>query len=152
MADIISNDIELLKFCYRKVTGEPDAEILDPNPFSNTYCVGQYREDGEPLWAVAAYGFSRSHHDCKLDIATNVKGLFSRDLFVRMATQVFHDLFLRAKLLRCTAEVRVSNKASIRLVEAWGFSKEGFRPDGAGRPKVEDLYLYGMLKDECRWI
>ena len=51
---------------------------------------------------------------------------------------------------RVTARVPVANMRARRLVEGAGFVLEGLvrsaGPDGG------DVLIYGMLKEECRWV
>lgn len=51
---------------------------------------------------------------------------------------------------RVTAPVKSTNLASIKMVTALGFTLEGtLRRAG---PEGEDTLLYGMLREECRWL
>jgi RimJ/RimL family protein N-acetyltransferase len=145
------NDINLLKYAYFRVTGEEFQDFDGTFPADKYVCFGEYHQNKEPLWVVYLYNFQRCH-DCFLDIALNIKGLFSRQLFVRIALIIFDYVFKQAKLIRCTITVRQSNKRSLRLVKAWGFKEEGYQRLGCRVPNVEDMHILGMLKSECAWI
>ena len=58
--------------------------------------------------------------------------------------------FLQLKCNRVTGLVRIDNLDSQRFNEHLGFKKEGVIRQGA--EDKTDFILYGMLKDECRWL
>lgn len=63
---------------------------------------------------------------------------------------VFAYPFNQLNCSRVTAPIRATNKASIQCVKALGFQHEGtLRKAGRGG---EDILVYGMLREECRWI
>lgn len=151
MAEVKINDLELLKFSQVAIYGKVHDGIGDTFPDDRYVCFGEYRPDGQALWAVSVYDFKRDHN-CVLDVALNLNGLFSRELFEKMAKVTFNYTFVQANLLRVTAYVRVSNKRSQRVVNKWGFVEEGIVRKGFGPPNIEDMIAYGMLKTECKWI
>lgn len=151
MADVKINDLNLLRYCYARTVGRDVEELKNSFPSDKCVCFGEYRSDGDPLWAVNLYDF-KHNHDCKADIVMNVKGLFTTSLFSRIARVIFNYVFCQAKLARCSLQIRASNAKSLRLVRAWGFKEEGCKRHGYVFPKVEDMVLFGMLKDDCRWI
>lgn len=63
---------------------------------------------------------------------------------------VFNYPFTQLECARVTAPIKSINLASIRTVKALGFVYEGSLRR-AGR-SGEDLLLYGMLREECRWL
>jgi hypothetical protein len=151
MSGLCINDLDLLRYCHASVTGKEMEVVKNEFPKQEYACFGEYHENGEPMWAVTIYDFKKDH-DCKLDIAMDIRGLFSRELFEKMAKVVFGYVFNQANLLRCTIQVRASNKRSLRLVKRWGFKEEGLIRNGYGPPKIEDMYILGMLRQECRFI
>jgi len=58
--------------------------------------------------------------------------------------------FLQLKCNRVTGLVRVDNLDAQRFDEHLGFVREGLIRQGAD--DKTDFVLYGMLKDECRWL
>lgn len=63
---------------------------------------------------------------------------------------VFQFPFGQLGLGRVTVPVLSDNTASIRMIEALGFVYEGtLRKAG---PKGQDIKLYGMLREDCRWL
>lgn len=151
MRDVKINDLELLKYCETAIAGKDIPEFPDEFPHDRCVCFGQYGQDGQPRWVVALYDFKEGH-DCIMDVALNIKGLFSPSLFKMMGRVVFDYIFNQAKLVRCSAHIRVSNKASIRISKAWGMKQEGIIRSGYKTPPIEDKVLFGMLKTECVWI
>ncbi len=63
---------------------------------------------------------------------------------------VFQYPFGQLGLGRVTVPVLDDNTASLRMVEAIGFTHEG-KLRRAGK-KGQNIVLYGMLKEECRWL
>ena len=58
--------------------------------------------------------------------------------------------FLQLKCHRVTGLVRVDNLAAQKLDEHLGFVREGVLRRGAS--DGTDMIIYGMLRDECRWL
>ncbi|MER3483895.1 MAG: hypothetical protein C4332_12810 [Meiothermus sp.] len=57
--------------------------------------------------------------------------------------------FEKQGLDRITGEVHASNTKSIKLLERLGFAREGvLRRHETYRGEKQDVYLYGMLKEE----
>jgi RimJ/RimL family protein N-acetyltransferase len=58
--------------------------------------------------------------------------------------------FIQLKCRRVTGLIKVGNDVSIKFVEALGYKQEGLlrrsHIDGS------DMFVYGMLLEECRWI
>ena len=145
------NNLELLKFSQRAIHGKVPEHIGAEFPKEKYTCFGEFRPDGEALWAVSVYDFKRDH-DCILDVALNIGGLFSKSLFEKIARVVSNYVFVQSRLLRMTVFIRESNKRSYRIVKKWGFREEGFIKLGFGPPTPEDMYVFGMTRDECKWI
>lgn len=145
------NDLEIARFCYAKVKGI-DIRELEGKELSRKdkeVSFGENKPDGTPLWAASVYKVSEN--DCRLDLALNVKGLFSPKTFRRMAYVVFDYIFNQCQLARCTTTVRESNKASIRITKAFGLKIEGIKRNSYQNP-TENMVVFGMLKEECPWL
>jgi hypothetical protein len=155
-SDVVFNDIKLLRYGYKSITGKDIESVLGKDKDKDLFlegkcvCFGSYGIDGNPRWVVTVYDFVAGH-ECKLDLAVRNSGVFSAQLFKKMAFMVFDYVFNQAKLKRCSVEIRESNKASIKLVTAWGFKQEGFKPLGFIEPE-EARILFGMLRKDCKWI
>lgn len=71
-----------------------------------------------------------------------------RFLTRRLLRAIFSTLFSRG--VRVTAMTRPENEKTIRILEHLGFLYEGYLRMGIdGR---WDGLIYGMLRDDCRWI
>jgi len=62
----------------------------------------------------------------------------------------FRYPFLQLKCRRITGLVRVDNKLAQRFDEHLGFKREGLMRQGC--TDGTDMIVYGMLKDECRFL
>lgn len=63
---------------------------------------------------------------------------------------IFSNPFIEWDMRRVWSVIDADNTKSIRLCEHLGFVQEGRIRQGAG--PTTDRLLYGMLKDECRYI
>ena len=148
MNEVKINDLELLKFCESEVSKKDIT--LDEFPHDRCVCFGAYKDDGTPQWSVVLYDF-KGRHDCMVDIALNINGMFTPNLFKMIGRVIFNYAFNQANLNRCSIIIRKSNKASIKLAKAWGFKEEGLKRKGYREP-IEDMLMLGILKSECKWI
>lgn len=101
--------------------------------------------DGELIAGVAFEGYT------KTGISIHVAALegrhwLSKDFLFR----VFAYPFLQLGCYRVTGLVRVDNLKAQKLDEHLGFVREGVIRRGA--TDGTDFIMYGMLKEECRWI
>lgn len=86
-----------------------------------------------------------SETDCELTVAAIKPGWATRSFFAYIADLVFEQ----NGCLRCTAKIAESNRKSWRAVERAGFQLEGVMRKA--HDTGEDLRIYGMLKEECKW-
>lgn len=63
---------------------------------------------------------------------------------------VFHYPFNVWEMRRVGSSIAASNEQSVRFCEHLGFTREGCIRKGA--PNGDDLLLYGLLKEECRYL
>ena len=84
-------------------------------------------------------------HDICIDIAAESPRWCQKGVLAA----IFQYIFGQLGCIRCTGLQPASNTRAHRMIEGLGFTKEGVIRDGfkAG----EDLWIYGMLKSECRW-
>jgi len=66
----------------------------------------------------------------------------------RVLRAIFTAAFSQAK--RLTAEVEPDNRRALQQVQRLGFVHEGYRP--LGLEGVRDTIVFGMLKEECRYL
>ena len=62
--------------------------------------------------------------------------------------EVFRYPFVTVGLKRLSCSVAESNLMSLRLIEKWGFRREGCKRLGLGD---ENELMYGLLREECRF-
>lgn len=62
---------------------------------------------------------------------------------------MFHYPFIQLGVNRITGYVAAKNKDAIKFDEKLGFVREGVLRKAT---KDDDLIVYGMLREECRWI
>ena len=83
-------------------------------------------------------------------IMMNVAGADRSWLTRSFLRTVFEYPFKQLGCSRVSGLVRVDNKDAIRFDERLGFVREGVIRKGD--EDGTDLILYGMLKEECRWL
>lgn len=145
------NDLGLLRYGKAVLEGRDPQEFRGTFPSEEFVCFGQYKENNEPLWVITLHSFQEKH-DCLLEMAFNKKGLFSAELFKKIGRVIADYMFNQACLMRCTAHIRAGNYKSLRLVKAWGFVLEGIKRKGFISPKIEDMHILGLLKEDCVWL
>lgn len=64
--------------------------------------------------------------------------------------ECFRYIFVQLKCRRCTGLVARSNVRAQKFDEGLGFHYEGVLR--AYLPNDEDCFIYGMLREECRWL
>jgi RimJ/RimL family protein N-acetyltransferase len=96
---------------------------------------------------VASVVFDRfAGPDCEISIATDKsRRWLNREVAIRIAAYPFAQLGLD----RVSAFVDAGNQGAIQLVNRLGFRLEGEKrhPDPA-----KSVLMFGLLKDECRWL
>lgn len=102
-------------------------------------------DDTEILAAVVYESFDRVSITCHI---AGVHG--SRWMTKQYLWTIFNYPFEQLKVARINVCVADSNAASKALVEHMGFQKEGQIRKGA--PDGGDLIVYGMLREECRFL
>jgi RimJ/RimL family protein N-acetyltransferase len=101
-----------------------------------------YEKEGKMLAVVAFHGFRKT--SAEITIATT-SPRWGAKLFLK---EIFGYGF--SNWNRLTALIAIDNEESIRLVERLGFIREGTLRQSSDDGR--DMHLYGMLKQECRWI
>ena len=108
----------------------------------NWFCVTA-RDDEGMLMGVLACEF-KTFFDVHFNTAISDPRCMSR----RLLRAIFTALFSKAR--RITAEVAVDNRRALRQMQRMGFVYEGFCR--LGIEGVRDAYVFGMLKDDCRYL
>lgn len=118
---------------------------VDEDDFSENDVAIGLEEDGE-LIAGVVYNWYTGPSICMHVAAEPGKRWLNRDfLFAAFAYP-----FIQLKCNRVTGLVRVDNLDAQRFDEHLGFVKEGVLRKAAD--DGTDFILYGMLKEECRWL
>jgi hypothetical protein len=101
-------------------------------------------DNGEFQGGVAFSDFRG--YDCQLSTAAETPMAW-RDLVIHA---VFDYVFNQLSCVRCTALAKKSNKRARAFLEGLGFVLEGRIRQGYDG--VKDAMIYGMLREECRYI
>jgi RimJ/RimL family protein N-acetyltransferase len=100
--------------------------------------------DGSIAGVVLYGGFTGDN--CEISIASDQSGHWMTREFIRLT---FGYPFLQLKLRRITGMVNVNNKAALNFNHRMGFIVEGCLRKWFGD---DDAIVFGMLREECRWI
>jgi RimJ/RimL family protein N-acetyltransferase len=120
----------------------PRVDEPDFGPWATTIGVEQ---DGE-LVAGAVYHVYRGH-----SINMHLAAVPGRRWLTRDALwKAFAYPFIQLGCVRITAFIRADNFDSQRFAEHAGFRKEGLMRKACA--DGTDMIVYGMLREECRWI
>ena len=121
------------------------AERIGINSFRDDAVSIGIERNGELVGGAAFDTFS--DRECVIHLASDgSKRWISREFIVSVFAYAFHQCYFR----RLTAFVRASNAPSLKIVQQFGFKEEG-RARCAG-PDGEDLVMFGLLREECRYI
>ena len=134
MGEIVYDDDSMIPWAIERIVFKPRDDVR---------AIG-WRENGS-LRAVTLYdGFSEC--DCNMHIASDGSGNWLRRAFLIAS---FMHPFVQWRLRRVTGLVPAKNKDALRFDLHLGFKQEGYLhhalPD-------DDLYVLGMLKENCRYI
>jgi RimJ/RimL family protein N-acetyltransferase len=134
------------------LSGQPDviarwveARVPECRGFDTPAGFGVLR-GGRLAAGVVFYNYDAHAGDIEVIIAAESPRWASREVF----WTAFAYPFLQLGCRRVTARVNVSNLRARRLVEGAGFVLEGLMRR-AGRDGG-DMLVYGMLREECRWV
>lgn len=100
--------------------------------------------DGEVVGVVVYDNFSPADVMCHIASDGSRRWMIRPYLFA-----VFAFPFLQCGMRRITGLVESRNKAALRFDKHLGFQVEGMLRHGA---PDDDVYVLGMLREECRWI
>ena len=119
-------------------------ERVDENDFGAAIGIGQYK-DGKIIAGVV-YNLYNGPSICMHVASEPGSRWLTRDFLFR----VFAYPFIQLGCNRVTGLVRVDNIEARRFDEHLGFKQEGVIRRGAS--DGTDMILYGMLREECRWL
>ena len=117
---------------------------IDEDDFGQSIGIG-LEENGQ-LIAGVVFNLYTGPSICMHVAAEPGKRWLTRDYLFRC----FAYPFLQLKCNRITGLVRVDNFAAQKFDEHLGFKREGIMRRAA--TDGTDFIVYGMLKEECRWL
>jgi RimJ/RimL family protein N-acetyltransferase len=120
------------------------AEKLGEDNFDGATGIG-LEKDSELIAAVVFNMYTKASI-CMHVASDGSKNWLNKDFLFR----AFAYPFIQLKCNRITGLVRVDNIDAQIFDEKLGFKKEGLVRKGSD--DGTDMILYGMLKEECRWI
>lgn len=118
-------------------------ERIDEDDFGPCTSIG-LEKDGE-LVAGVVFNWYTGPSIC-MHVAGTGRDWLTRDFLYRC----FAYPFIQLECNRVTGLVRIDNFAAQKFDEHLGFVREGVIRKGA--TDGTDFILYGMLKEECRWL
>jgi len=118
---------------------------IDEDDFGEKPVALGLEENGK-LIAGVVFNWYTGASICMHVAAEPGKRWLTRDFLFR----VFAYPFLQLECNRVTGLVRTDNLTAQRFDEQLGFVREGVIRKGA--TDGTDFILYGMLKEECRWL
>ena len=121
------------------------AEHLSDCKFNGNESTLGVESNGELIAGVVFEGYTGSSISIHV-AALEGKLWLSKEFLFR----VFAYPFLQLECNRVTGLVRVDNPKAQKLDEHLGFIREGVMRRGA--TDGTDYIIYGMLKEECRWL
>lgn len=138
--NMLKNKSEAKKFIKQTINGAKDESLLE---------WGVIEKESDTLIGVCAYsGWNREHKRAEIGFALQKDRWGQRYMTELLQTFIAYG-FRRLQLLRIEADVDPRNKASIRLLEKFGFQKEGMMRERYHiNGEVQDALFYGLLKDE----
>lgn len=117
---------------------------IDEDDFGKGVGIGL--EEGGELVAGVVFNLYTGPSICMHVAAEPGRRWMTRDFLFRC----FAYPFLQLQCNRITGLVRMDNLDAQRFDEHLGFKKEGILRKAAS--DGTDFILYGMLKEECRWL
>lgn len=109
-------------------------------------CIAIGLEEDSNLIAGVVYNLYNGPSICMHVAAEPSKRWLNKDFLFR----AFAYPFIQLDCNRVTGLVKVNNLEARRFNEHLGFKQEGVIRKGA--EDGTDMILYGMLKEECRWL
>ena len=106
--------------------------------------IGQLNHGGSIIGGAVFTRFTQR------DIHIHCAGIGKHWMTRRFLGEVYRYVFLGLACRRTTVMIRRSNEQSIRFVTSLGYQYEGVLR--AYMPDNEDCLIFGMLREECRWL
>jgi RimJ/RimL family protein N-acetyltransferase len=125
-----------------------NAMVRDGTPITEKYeALGAIDKEGNLLGGFVFYDITRTPNGGNVMLAAAGSGPWLTRLNLRTW---FEYPFNQLECHRITCIIAKSNTISRKIVERLGFVMEGCIR--GSRDPGKDSILYGMLRDECKWI
>ena len=122
--------------------------LSNANDFGPSVVFGW--KDGDVLLAGCVLYNLRNHEGKPIEAEAAIAASSPRWCSKSVLNTIGDVVFNKLGCIRLTARVARKNKRARKLVEGVGFTLEGVKKRAYnGR---QDLMIYGMLKDKCRWL
>lgn len=132
---------------YNRVIGEFVARLIPGAEHAEDFGAYQSLGFADKDGLIAGVVFlNYKQHSVDINLGAISAKWSSRAVFKRIAHFAYDALAVE----RISASVGKKNKRSRKLLEGTGFRLEGCLRKGFS--KDEDMMIYGLLRDECRWI
>jgi len=114
--------------------------------------VIELKSEKRAIGGIGIVGFNRLNETAKVGYWLGEK-YWKQGITSEALEALIKFAFDRLKIRRLEATVSCQNKASVKLLEKFGFKREGlrrkvFRAKSTG--KLHDAYIYGLLKSDCK--
>ena len=134
---IIADSERVIPYVDRQIGGREHLPM-------DSFCIGIAAEDGSLVGGVVYTSFDG------VGVTLHSAGTSRMWLNRMFLKAVFSYPFKQLKCRRLTTIVRADNPHASVVAEKAGFKLEGRLREG--EPDGCDLLIYGMLKNECRWL
>jgi len=123
-------------------------EMRIPNcrPFDGNIATMPMLRGGEMVGAVIFHNYDARARNVEVAIAADTPRWLSRERLELIFDVAFNQIGVR----RITARVDTSNTRSRKLAEGLGFQLEGLLRKAA--VDGGDVLIYGLLREECRFL
>lgn len=120
--------------------------ISDKIGFDSPLGMGVMSDNGDMLLGVVLDNYRIESNSICASIAINDAKVLTKSTIKAL----FHTAFIKIGVDRISCMVEYDNYKSNSLTHRLGFVQEGVMRKASYNKK--DLIVYGMLKDECKWI
>jgi RimJ/RimL family protein N-acetyltransferase len=120
-------------------------ELVDEDDFGDGAVGIGLEKDGELVAGVVFNNYNKASIHMHVGAKKGTNWLTREYL-----TRCFAYPFIQLKVNRVTGLVRIDNLAAQKFDEHLGFKREGLVRQGC--TDGTDMILYGLLKDECRYL
>jgi RimJ/RimL family protein N-acetyltransferase len=132
---VFGRDKQIAEYVQRRIPG---------SHFNDCTAIGIIRNN-KLVGGIVFHDYQSGFKNITVSLAFDTPKAISPDVLCSIAAYVFKQL----DCIRLNALVARKNKRSRKWVEGVGFKLEGCARKGYLK---DDLMIYGMLRNECRWM